>query len=186
MRALFSILTVLFLLILSSCIKEVDPSLDQYLFLEQHTSVSGELVSGPEPPLLHIDFPTYTFDEETGELVGIVDFSINKNLKMIYASGSSLSGTAGAGVATGLDGVYDIPFERGSFELLKLDDAGNVVFMYNDGVFNLKPGEEWTDQSTRLDTVMVDNEMSISSITTINRISNFGFQQKSNIQSWDW
>lgn len=187
MRVVIGLATVLLLLGSISCNKEVnDPSLEQYLFLEQHTVVSGVLISGPEPPSLQIDFPTYKFHEESGQLDGIFNFSVDDNLKMIYGSGTSLTGTAGGGAATGLAGVYEIPYVRGSFELLKLDDAGNVVFMYNDEVHNLKPGEEWTDESTRLDTVMVDNEISISEITTNERITNFGLQDKANIQKWDW
>lgn len=187
MRVVIGLATILLLLVSISCNEEVnDPTLEQYLFLEQHTAVSGVLISGPEPPVLHIDFPTYNFDATSGILNGIVDFNINDNLKMIYGSGTSLLGTAGSGSATGLTGVYEIPYVRGSFELLKLDDVGNVVFMYNDAVHNLKPGEVWTDESSLLDTVMVDNEISISEITTSERITNYGFQLKSNIQEWEW
>lgn len=107
-------------------------------------------------------------------------------MKMIYGSGGCLSGTAGTGCGTGLTGVYEVPFVRGSFELLKLDDAGNVVFMYKGDVHSLQPGEDCRNETTRLDTVMVDNEISISKITTTDRIINFGFQNKSDIQQWEW
>lgn len=187
MKTTFSILTAFLLLISVSCSKDDhDPSLDSYLFLEQHTTVSGELISGPEPPLLQIDFPTYTFDETTGILDGVINFTTDDKLKMIYGSGTCLSGTAGGGCGTGLTGVYSVPFQRGTFELLKLDEDGNVVFMYNNEVHDLKPGEEWSEQTTRLDTVMVDTEISISSITTTERMKNYGFREKVNIQKWEW
>lgn len=187
MRVIVGFATVLLLLVSVSCNKEEsDPSLRQYLFLEQHLSVSGELVSGSELPAIQIDFPTYTFNQETGELTGVIDFSIDNNLKMIYGSGTSLSGTAGAGVATGLSGVYEIPYERGSFELLKLDDDGNVVFMYKDDVHSLKSGEIWTYETEVYDTLTVDNQVSISKITSTDRITNFGFQDKNNIRKWEW
>ncbi len=186
-RVVFSLIVTFLLFGVFACDDSVeDPVADQYLFLEQHSSVDGELLSGPEPPELQIDFPTYTFHEESGKLDGVLDFTIDDNLKMIYASGACLSGTAGGGCATGLSGVYEVPYERGSFELLKLDEDGSVVFIYEDEVHSLKPGEEWTNQSIRLDTVMVDNELSVSTITTTEQISNHGFLFKSDINPWDW
>jgi len=186
-RVVFNLLVAFLLLGVFACDDTVeDPVADQYLFLEQHTSKSGELISGPVPPILQIDFPTYTFDEETGELNGVIDFEINSSLKMIYASGTSLSGTAGGGSATGLSGVYEVPYERESFELLKLDEDGTVVIIYDDEVLSLAAGEEWINTSTRLDTTTVDNEISISAITTSNRITNYGFQYQSDISVWEW
>jgi len=185
MRVLFRIITVLFLFISGSCNKEeYRPSVDQYLFLEQNTSISGELVSGPEPPELQIDFPTYDFNKETGILEGIITFTIDDNLKMIYGSGTCLSGTAGGGCGTGLTGINRVPFESYNFELLKMDEAGNVVFKYKGGLYDLKAGEEWTNQTSNLDTMTIGNELSISAITTTETISNFGFQNKSKIQNW--
>lgn len=186
MKVLFRVIAVLYLIFPSSCTKEDDPLLDQYLFLEQHTTISGELMTGPEPPQMQIDFPTYTFHEETGILDGIIDFSTGDDLKIIYGSGACLTGTAGGGCATGLTGIYEIPFERDGFELLKLDESGEIVFIYNGEVQNLLPGEDWISTFTELDTVMVDGQMSISMITYNERVTNFGFQEKSNIEKWDW
>ena len=186
-RVLFSIITVLFLLISNSCNKEENNlSVDQYLFLEHHITVSGELISGPEPPTLQIDIPTYSYNSETGMLEGIITFRIDDNLKLIFGSGTCLSGTAGEGCGNGLTGVYRIPFEHYNFEFMKIDETGNVVFKYQGELLDLKEGEVHTKQTTRLDTVMVDTEMSISTITTTESISNFGFQNKSNIQKWEW
>lgn len=178
---------LLVLLLFSTCTEsDVNPHKNQYLFIEQHTTVSGELMTGPEPPLMQIDFPTYTFHEETGILDGIIEFSTGVDLKIIYGSGACLTGTAGGGCATGLTGIYEIPFERDGFELLKLDDSGEIIFIYDEDVQNLLPGEDWINTFTKLDTVMVDDQMSISMITYNERVTNFGFQDKSNIEKWDW
>jgi hypothetical protein len=159
---------------------------DYFLFIEQHTEISGELVSGPQPPLLQIDFPTYHFNSETEILNGVISFDINNDLKLIYGSGTCLSGTAGAGCGTGLSGIYQIPYKQQNFEVLKLEDNGNVIFIYKDEVFNLAPGDEWNSEISRLDSININGELSISKITETDRISNYGLLKKADIDIWKW
>lgn len=159
---------------------------DYFLFIEQHNETSGELISGPEPPLLHVDFPTYTFNTETKGLNGVINFEINDRLKLIYGSGGCLSGTAGGGCATGLSGIYEIPFKVYGFEILKLEEDGTAIFLYLNEVYDLAPGEEWNQEITRMDTVKVNGELSISKITLTDRITNFGLLKKSDIIPWNW
>lgn len=157
-----------------------------YLFVEHHIHTHGDLLSGPEPPLLQIDFPTYSFDVDSGILTGIVIFDINSNLKIIFGSGSCLSGTAGGGCGTGLSGINAIPFQRGNFEILKMDDDGKIVFEYDDEVHALNAGEEWKTELSYNDTVNVEGIKSISKITETDRITNFGYLDKSKIRKWQW
>ncbi len=179
--SLLILLTSLF-----ACNKDEDPSNDFYIFVEQHSEVHGELISGPEPPLLQIDFPTYFFAVDSGILRGVIDFNIENGLKLIYGSGGCLTGTAGGGCATGLTGVYEIPYQKEDFELLKLDDKGNIVFTYKGEAHNLDAGKEWVLETTRMDTVDVEGQMSISKITETNRITNYGLLNKSDISVWVW
>ncbi len=83
-----------------------------------------------------IDFPTYSFDSDIRTLKGIIDFEISNDLKLIYGSGSCLSGTAGGGCGTGLSAIYAIPYERGSFELLKTETDGNIIALFENEVIS--------------------------------------------------
>jgi hypothetical protein len=159
---------------------------DNYIFIEQHTTSHGEHISGPVPPLQTIDFLTYSYNTETKILNGIIDFEINKDLKLVYGSGTCLSGTAGEGCGTGLSAIYAIPYERGSFELLKTETDGNIIALFENEVINLAAGEEWLFETVSRDTTEVDGQISISEITRNDRITNFGFLKKSDIISWEW
>jgi len=157
-----------------------------YLFVEHHIHKHGILLSGPQPPLLQIDFPTYSFDADSAILTGIINFGIEDNLKIIFGSGSCLSGTAGGGCGTGLSGINAIPFQRENYKILKMDEKGKIVFEYNNSVNALNAGEEWKNEVTYNDTIAVEGKKSISKITVTDRITNFGFIEKSKIRKWEW
>lgn len=157
-----------------------------YLFVEHLVLTDGELVSGPERPPLMIDFPTYYFDADSGILRGVVDFKINDDLQIVLGSGSCLSGQAGGGCGTGLNGITSIPYKRGNFDLLKIDENGKIIFEYEGEAYSLNAGEDWKSETSFNDTAMVNGEKSIVNKTVIIRISNFGFQEKSKIRKWDW
>lgn len=163
-----------------------DPAKQECVFIEQHANTDGVLISGPEPPLLMVDFPTYSYDEETKTLTGLIDFEISKDLKLIFGSGGCLSGTAGGGCGTGLSAVYEIPYKRNSFEILKLEENGDLVFIYNDEVYSLSPGQEWKTETTRTDTIDVEGVPSINLITETDRITHYGFIKKEDIVIWEW
>jgi hypothetical protein len=183
-----SIFFILTILLFNACQKDDNEVVvsDDYIFIEQLSVTHGEHISGPERPLLTIDFPTYSFDSDTRTLKGIIDFEINNDLKLIYGSGTCLSGTAGEGCGTGLSAIYTIPYERGSFELLKTETDGNIIALFENEVINLAAGEEWVFETVSRDTTEVDGQISISEITRNDRITNFGFLKKSDIISWEW
>lgn len=179
---------LLFLIILISCSEnDDDNSVKNIVFLEQHKEISGALLSGPEPPIIQIDFPTYNFDINTRTLNGVTEFDINDNLKLIYGSGECLSAYAGGGCGTGLSGVYEVPFQRGNFELLKVDDDGSVVFLYDKEAISLAPGEIWVNEISSNDTTFWENgNQSIVELSESNQITNFGLIEKENVISWSW
>jgi hypothetical protein len=181
----FLILLIIFITI--SCDKETDEvSSANHLFIEQHRHSHGELISGPEPPSIQIDFPTYSFDPDSGKLHGIINFNIDNSLEVIFGSGTCLTGTAGGGCGTGLTGIYKVPFTKGNFELLKFDETGRIVFEYKSEVYSLNAGEEWTSVKTYFDTTNYNGLISISKITDTDRITNFGFIESQNISEWVW
>lgn len=179
---------VLFLVLaLNACIfNNDDDKPKSYLFVEQFTQTDGVLISGPEPPSMQIDFPTYRYDSGLRTLNGIIDFEINKDLRFIYGSGTCLSGTAGGGCGTGLTGVYEIPFEQGAFEMLKIEDDGTIRFIYEDEVFSLGVNDEHAVVTSYMDTTDMDGVNSISEITSTLTISNFGFINEEDVVPWEW
>lgn len=183
-----TIILILTILLFNACQKDDDEitESDSYIFIEQHKITHGEHISGPDRPLLMIDFPTYSFNTDTRTLNGIIDFEINKDLDLIFGSGSCLSGIAGGGCGTGLSAVYNIPYERGDFELLKAEPNGNIVVLYGEEVLALAAGEEWIIETIKLDTLQVEGENSIIKLTDTDRITNFGVLNKADIISWKW
>lgn len=172
----------------------------KYLFVEHHIRKHGVLLSGPQPPLLQIDFPTYILNTDSAILTGMIDFKIDDNLKIIFGSGTCLSGTAGGGCGTVLSGVYSLPFkrempkkdekgkivseylQRGKFEILKLHEKGKIDFEYYNTVNALNAGEEWIKEIIYNDTIAVNEKQSISKIKVTERIINFGFIESSKIR----
>ncbi len=87
----------------------------ELIFFEQWFSIRGE--GGGLYSLINIDFPTYQFDGERGILVSLNSIfgqgegKIDPLLvNIIVGSGASLSGSAGVGTASGLQGVTSLPF----------------------------------------------------------------------------
>ena len=179
--------TAFFVSLLSiSCSNEEEYPPGKYLFVEQHKHSHGELISGPEPPLIQIDFPTYSFDPDSGKLYGIINFNVDYSLEVIFGSGTCLTGTAGGGCGTGLTGIYKVPFTKGNFELLKYDETGRIVFEYKKQVYSLNTGEEWASVKTYFDTTNYNGMISISKKTDTERITNLGFIESKNITQWLW
>ncbi|MCK5368612.1 MAG: hypothetical protein KAQ62_08660, partial [Cyclobacteriaceae bacterium] len=127
-------------------------SSEKCVFVDHHISTHGELIEGDYKGGLLIDFPTYDFDNSTKILKGEIDFAINKTLKIIYGDGISLSGVVGGGAATGLTGIYDLPYEHGKLKIIEMEFNGTVHFKYNDSLIVLKSNEEWGNTSSEIDT----------------------------------
>jgi len=133
------------------------------VFFEQWVSIDGE----PGSPYICIDFPTYSFHEEEGLLIsfnqafGSGEGKINPQVvNLVVGEGTSLSGSAGSGAASGLQGITDFPFhteyqilsvqemrEDGSLLLRKSSPTITVFdFTFNNPlpneVFLIRPGEK--------------------------------------------
>ncbi len=155
-------------------------SSDRYLFIEYYTYTHGELIEG-NYPMKMIDFPTYSFDPKTGTLEGWINFTINDSLKVIYGSGSSLSGAAGSGAASMLSGVYKLPHEDEKLRILKIDSDGTAHVEYNGLPITLKGGEEWTNVTTKVDMQQFDSNKGIAKLTITEKVMNHGFIDRSKI-----
>ena len=152
---------------------------NKYVFIDHHIHTYGELIEGSYPSLM-VDFPTYNFNKETGSLSGMINFDINETLKAVYGGGISLSGAAGGGAATGLSGVYELPYEKGGITILKIDSDGTAYIVYKGVSIILKNDEEWVNITSRVDI----QETGKAKLTETDKIVNYGILDKSKIEKW--
>ncbi|MCD6156560.1 MAG: hypothetical protein J7J32_05925 [Candidatus Atribacteria bacterium] len=96
------------------------------IFFEQWIYIEGKGESGL--PYISIDFPTYSFSEEEGILVsfntafGSKEGKINpQTADLVIGEGTSLSGSAGRGAASGLQKIKDLPFTT-EYQLLSIQE----------------------------------------------------------------
>ena len=94
------------------------------IFFEQWVRITG----APGSPYVFIDFPTYRSNEAEGTLtsfMGIFGKGEGKidpeTANLIVGEGTSLSGVAGSGAASGLEGVGNFPFTT-SYQLLQVKE----------------------------------------------------------------
>jgi len=155
---------------------------DKCVFIDHHINTNGELIEGNYIGGLNIDFPTYNFNETSRILTGEFDFKLNNSLKIIYGKGRSLSGVVGAGSASSLNGIYDLPFTVGKFEIKVIEPDGTAYIGYNDSLIVLKSNEEWIDQSSEIDIQDYGEGVAKANIITTDRIVNYGIIEKLKIE----
>ena len=179
------VIAIVSFIIIYSCEKNQEDwviSSDKCVFIDHHININGELIEGNYQGGLNIDFPTYNFDKKSKILHGEFDFEINKSLLIIYGNGRSLSGIIGAGAATGLYGIYDLPYVRGKFEIKKIEPDGTVYIQYNNLLIVLKSNEEWENVSFEIDVQDYGEGIAKANIITTDKIVNYGIIEKSKIE----
>jgi hypothetical protein len=185
LQTFFAIIICFFYLLQYGCRNETPleasyPTSDQYLFIEQFKYVYGELIEGDTVAIIQIDFPTYSFNENTGILnSGFINFKVNHDLKAIIGRGEGLGGMAGGGAATMLFGFYSIPAKQNNLILQVVEKNGSAAIEYMGTSLYLKKGEVWIN---KYDSVDVQEHAKIK-LTITDEIKNFGFQYKSNIKT---
>jgi hypothetical protein len=91
-----------------------------------------------------IDFPTYTFSQDEGVLYGLLNFEVNSSLLLVVGVGKSLSGDAGGGVASSLEGIYSLPHEvLSGIVIVRTLDDGRVYLSVSGTEIMLIPGQSW-------------------------------------------
>jgi hypothetical protein len=110
------------------------------LFLEHYLNANGTVIEG-KSPFKTVNFPTYWFNQNTGQLNGRIDFPVNSSLIMIFGDVLTLSGNFGEGTGNKLFGVYSLPVTADHAVIYSMDMSGNVVININKKTVVLKPGE---------------------------------------------
>jgi hypothetical protein len=154
------------------------PSYSEYAFIDHHTYIDGKTTSGTYPAIM-IDFPTYRFDPDTGDLEGLVTFDLNPSLVVIVGSGASLTGAYGSGAASMLHGGYHLPFASDDVVVNGFAADGTVHLSYGNLTLALQPGERLTDISTVTEQT---RDYSINKTVT-DTITYYGIFPKSNIKA---
>jgi hypothetical protein len=150
---------------------------DKYLFIDHHVHVDGVCVEGECQPGPMIDFPTYTFAEETGTLNSWIAVEVNDALKVVYGNGMSLSGVAGGGAGTRLTEVYTVPAKIEGLRIVQVDRDGTAYVEYGGELLVLAPGQEWTKTTEEVRLQSVGR----ARLTTTDRIVNHGILDKDKI-----
>lgn len=121
----------------------------QYVFVEQRFVTNGETLEGGYPRLM-IDFPTYFYDAANGTLDGMITFPVNGSMCAVYGDFHTLTGDAGGGASSRLDGVYAFPYTSGALSIVGIDAAGTAEIVADNQTITLESGEAWTNTTTRI------------------------------------
>ncbi|MCD1293563.1 hypothetical protein CUJ83_00945 [Methanocella sp. CWC-04] len=153
---------------------------DKFIFIDHHVHINGSMVQGEYMGPM-IDFPTYSYDEETKTLSGLFYFEVNDTLKMIYGDGRSLSGAAGGGAGTVLQGVYGLPYEKDAMKIVSMDSSGTVTMEYNNETIILRSGEKWENITSGVRKFDLADNYAIVNLTRTDTIVNHGILEKTKI-----
>ncbi len=160
------------------------PAADKYVFVERWIDVyEGPLAAA------FIDFPTYSFNRDTGELTPYIVPPGNwfpledlTALKVAYGRGT---GSKTGGIESKVFAITGFPFVEPAKEdtdvLVTVEgiDADGVAYLKRgDQQIVLQPGQEWTrDVKSTVDWGGVKSDVSARE-----RITNYGLQDKARIQ----
>lgn len=151
----------------------------KYLFIDHHLHVEGVCVEGECQPGPEIDFPTYTFAQETGTLNSWLALDVSDDLKVVVGNGTSLGGVAGGGAGTRLTEVYTVPAEIGGLRIVQVDLDGTAYLEYGGELLVLAPGESWTNTTEEVR----QQDAGKARLTTTDRIVNYGILDTARIVS---
>ncbi len=101
---------------------------------------NGSVING-SVPFRTVDFPSYWFNANTGQINGNIDFPINDSLQLIFGDTLTLTGNFGAGTGNKLYGAYSLPIRANQAIIYSVDRSGNIIMDANDRMMILKPGD---------------------------------------------
>jgi hypothetical protein len=160
---------------------------DKYVFIERWIEIYEDSAVSA-----YLDFPTYRFDQSTGELGPDIvppgrwfPLEALTELKVVYGRGTQRTGSAGTGANSQVFAVTSVPFteppkdDADAVVTVESVDSRGVAYLRRGGEqIVLQPGESWTqDGSCTVEWGGVRSE-----IWSRERITNFGVLDKSGIQ----
>lgn len=159
-------------------VQKVSPPLsdvlkEKYLLVEHWTAEEW----GDECPRLIIDFSTYYFNSQTGDLFITINPVLLPTNMGYLGYGISLVG-AGGGVNSRLSRVEAIPYEGGDATLQAVAASGQITMTHQNEVIILQPGTGWVS-SPVVESGVIGIPQCV--ITTTHRLTNYGFQERRQI-----
>ena len=148
------------------------------VFLEHRLTANGSVINGTVP-FRSVDFPSYWFNANTGELHGCIDFTINGSLVMIFGDGLTMQGNYGSGTGNRLYGVYSLPVRADQATIYYADMYGTVGLFVNNRTIVLRPGQEYAYRENET----VSDGNGIVRISYEHRYTDHGLIPKSGIQT---
>ena len=112
------------------------------VFLEHNMMANGSVING-SVPFRTVNFPSYWFNANTGQLNGDIDFPINDSLQLIFGDVLTLNGNFGEGTGNKLYGAYSLPARADKAIIYSVDWTGNIIMDANDRMLILKPGDSY-------------------------------------------
>lgn len=164
----------------------------KYLFVCYwiHTEGTGNL------PVIFIDFPTFSFDAETGNLKLHSRFAkdLTKYQLGFFGMGQSRSGAAGSGIASRLIPINYLPFTTVVFRFIDFEDEeeiyeriiftikqismdGTIEVEIADMCLSLRAGEKW-EHVVEKD---VETSLGIGHIKVSHSLTNYGWLDRNKI-----
>jgi hypothetical protein len=142
------------------------------LFVDSHLNIDGRRISGKEGcGFIFIDFPTYSYNNETGQLRTYLKPNLTEKTLLILGRGRSHSGDKGSGAGTALEYYDTLDPSVTGLEIVDLARDGTITLQTEEGERSLKPGERYqhvkTLNTTQGDCVMEETQTS--------SIANWGF-----------
>jgi hypothetical protein len=157
-------------------------SSDKYLFIEHYIDVYIQVIEGNYSGRI-IDSPTYSFDQSSMMLRGMVPFDVNGTLKIVYGKGRIVRG-AGGGMESLLYGIYELPYQKDGFQISNVDSDGTIKVIYQNSTMTLMSGEKWVSITSMIDIQEFADGRGVANLTITDTIVNFGVLDKSNIEEW--
>jgi hypothetical protein len=151
----------------------------EYLLVEFWT----HSVLGASCERLCIDFPIYSFDPQSGELIFYAPYSQDPELALgddeagYLGSGESRGGV-GCGANSSVTKISSCPLSQDGVTLLQVDEAGTVNLERQGQVIVLAPGETWISED-QVETWDWMNPACV--VTSTQRLTNYGFQDRDKI-----
>jgi len=150
------------------------------LFVDAHLNIDGKRISGKENcGFMFIDFPTYYYENETGQLHTDIQPNLTEKTLLILGRGTSLSGDSGSGAGTALEYYETLDPSVTGLEIVDLARDGTITIQTEGGVKNLKPGERYQ----HVELLNQTEGGCIIEETRTRSIANWGFINKSRVLS---
>jgi hypothetical protein len=152
------------------------------LFIDTHLNIDGKRISGRENcGFMFIDFPTYTFDNETLQLRTGIQPNLTAKTLLILGRGTSLSGDKGSGAGTALEYYNTLDPSVTGLEIVGLAKDGTVTLQTEEGERSLRPGERYQ----HVELLNTTESGCAMEETHTHSIANWGFINQSRVVSWN-